>query len=187
MSFERVHRVPSLSADTPGYDPDGGLWLGGVWAPTNYMVLRGLSEHGFDDLPLADRREPLLQRDRVATRRPQAVWEHHAPTGQRPRRAAAAATSWVGPASRRSRCCSSTFSASRYDSRTRRLTWKLRRTEELGVSRYPFGADGSVDLRVEARSERRRRSRASRIRRKPAARGRADLGGGSFSPDKSRT
>jgi GTP-binding protein Era len=27
--FKRVHRVPSLSADTAGYDPDGGLWLAG--------------------------------------------------------------------------------------------------------------------------------------------------------------
>ena len=41
----------------------------------------------------------------------------------------------------------------RYDSRKRRLTWKLRRTEELGVTRYPFHAEGLVDLRVEARSD----------------------------------
>jgi hypothetical protein len=39
----------------------------------------------------------------------------------------------------------------RYDARKRRLTWKLSRTYELGVSRYPFGADGMAELRVEAR------------------------------------
>ena len=45
--FGRPHRVPSLSADHPEYDPDGGYWLGGVWPPTNYMVLRGLDRAGY--------------------------------------------------------------------------------------------------------------------------------------------
>jgi glycogen debranching enzyme len=45
-SFGRPHRVPSLSADHPEYDPDGGYWLGGVWPPTNYVVLRGLNRAG---------------------------------------------------------------------------------------------------------------------------------------------
>jgi hypothetical protein len=40
----------------------------------------------------------------------------------------------------------------RYDALKQRLTWKLRRTDELGVRRYPFAADGLLDLRVEARS-----------------------------------
>jgi hypothetical protein len=40
--FKRTHCVPSLSADTKGYDPDGGYWRGAIWAPTNYMLLRGL-------------------------------------------------------------------------------------------------------------------------------------------------
>ena len=41
----------------------------------------------------------------------------------------------------------------RYDSRKRRLTWNVRRTEELGVSRYPFSADGLAELRVFARAD----------------------------------
>jgi hypothetical protein len=48
--FKRPHRVPTLSADHPAYRADGGYWLGGVWAPTNYMVLRGLSACGKDAL-----------------------------------------------------------------------------------------------------------------------------------------
>ena len=48
--FSRTHRIPSLSADVSGYSPDGEYWKGGVWAPTNYMVLRGLSEYGKDSL-----------------------------------------------------------------------------------------------------------------------------------------
>lgn len=48
--FKTPTRVPSLSKDHPYYDPEGGYWNGGVWAPTTYMVLRGLTENGKDSL-----------------------------------------------------------------------------------------------------------------------------------------
>ena len=35
------------------------------------------------------------------------------------------------------------------------MTWKLNRLDELGVSRYPFGAGGLAELRVEALPRRR--------------------------------
>jgi glycogen debranching enzyme len=48
--FGTPHPVPSLSRKDPNYSPDGGYWLGGVWAPANYMIVRGLSERGRQDL-----------------------------------------------------------------------------------------------------------------------------------------
>jgi hypothetical protein len=42
--------VASFSADQPEYNPKGGYWLGSIWAPTNYMILRGLSRYGKNDL-----------------------------------------------------------------------------------------------------------------------------------------
>lgn len=48
--FNRLHRVPSLSASTPGYEADGGYWKGGVWAPAVYMILRGLTNVEQDSL-----------------------------------------------------------------------------------------------------------------------------------------
>src|SRR5690349_3623809 len=48
--FNRVHRIPALSADDPGYSVTGDYWCGGVWAPTNYMVLKGLAAVGRMDL-----------------------------------------------------------------------------------------------------------------------------------------
>lgn len=48
--FDRLHRVPTLSADHPNFNPNGGYWNGAVWAPTNYMVLRGLTKYKFDSL-----------------------------------------------------------------------------------------------------------------------------------------
>jgi len=48
--FARGHRVPTLSADSPDFVPDGGYWRGAVWAPTNYMIVRGLTNYGKDSL-----------------------------------------------------------------------------------------------------------------------------------------
>ena len=45
-TFCRLHRVPVLAADEPGYDPEGGYWRGSVWAPMNAMVARGLERCG---------------------------------------------------------------------------------------------------------------------------------------------
>lgn len=49
-TFNRPHRVPSQAADSVGYREDGQYWLGGVWSPTNYMILRGLTQHMEHDL-----------------------------------------------------------------------------------------------------------------------------------------
>ena len=45
-SFWRQNIFPTLAADQPGYDPSGGYWKGGVWAPTNYAIIRGLARQG---------------------------------------------------------------------------------------------------------------------------------------------
>jgi glycogen debranching enzyme len=147
--FKRVHRIPSLSADTPGYDGDGGLWLGGVWAPTNYMVVRGLTERGFDDLAQEIAENHFFNViDSFETTG--AVWEHHAPDKRSEGRGRSNFVGWTGitPIA----VLFEYLMGLRYDSRTNRLTWKLHRADELGVTRYPFGSDGSVDLQVDART-----------------------------------
>ncbi|MCM8815378.1 MAG: hypothetical protein NC931_05300, partial [Candidatus Omnitrophica bacterium] len=42
--FCTLHPVPSLAKSDPNYNPFGAYWLGGVWAPTNYMVTSGLKK-----------------------------------------------------------------------------------------------------------------------------------------------
>jgi len=49
-TFNRPIPVPSLSADDCNYCENGTYWIGGVWAPTNYMVTRGLMYSGNGDL-----------------------------------------------------------------------------------------------------------------------------------------
>jgi len=46
--FWRPHPIPTLSADDPNYEEKGAYWLGGVWAPTNYMIIKGLENYGYN-------------------------------------------------------------------------------------------------------------------------------------------
>ncbi|MBI2430331.1 MAG: hypothetical protein HYV29_16335 [Ignavibacteriales bacterium] len=45
-SFWRPIPFPTLAADEKEYKPDGQYWLGGVWAPTNVMIIKGLDRFG---------------------------------------------------------------------------------------------------------------------------------------------
>jgi glycogen debranching enzyme len=49
-TFNRPLPVPTLSADDPNYTEAGHYWVGGVWAPTNYMITRGLMLAGEGDV-----------------------------------------------------------------------------------------------------------------------------------------
>ncbi|MHC4556961.1 MAG: MGH1-like glycoside hydrolase domain-containing protein, partial [Planctomycetota bacterium] len=49
-TFKTVHYVPTLAADEPGFDPEGGYWKGSVWAPTEKMVIQGLENYGYGEL-----------------------------------------------------------------------------------------------------------------------------------------
>ena len=44
--FWRRIPVATWPADQPGFSPVGSYWMGSVWAPTNYMVIRGLQRCG---------------------------------------------------------------------------------------------------------------------------------------------
>lgn len=76
--FGRPVPVPSLPADDPDYCRWGNYWRGGVWAPTTYMVLRGLREAGQDTLATTLARRIVHAADRVfqATG---TFWENYSP------------------------------------------------------------------------------------------------------------
>lgn len=46
--FKTRYRIPSLSADDPMFTENRCGWRGAVWAPTNYMVLKGLRKCGYE-------------------------------------------------------------------------------------------------------------------------------------------
>jgi Mannosylglycerate hydrolase MGH1-like glycoside hydrolase domain len=147
--FGRPHRVPSLSADHPEYDPGGGYWLGGVWPPTNYMVLRGLDRYGCHGLAHKISREDL---DHVVSvfGDTGTLWENYAPERAAPgNRAKGDFVGWSGLAP-----IAGLFEyvmGLRADAPSGRLLWDVRLLENHGVRGYPFGRDGVLDLSCASR------------------------------------
>ena len=82
-TFARLNRVPTVSADDPGYVPSGGYWRGSVWVPTETMVIRGLENYGYSDLA---RELALSHLELVAQvfKKSGTIWENYAPDAVEP-------------------------------------------------------------------------------------------------------
>ena len=76
--FYRKTPLPALSAADPDYKGWGDYWLGGVWAPTSYMVIKGLTAVGNHDLAqdLAEKTYAAVAEVFEAT---DTFWENYAP------------------------------------------------------------------------------------------------------------
>lgn len=171
--FNRVHRVPALSADDPDFQSMGGYWCGGVWAPTNYMVLKGLEAAGQHDLAHQIARNHLenvihvfesenfrwegaeqfrnffhlvdLKFDDKHT-----LWENYAPDFTAPGdHSKPGYVGWSGlpPIAV---LMEDVFGLAP-DALSNRLTWRVRLLEEHGVRRYPFGSNGLLNLKCNSR------------------------------------
>lgn len=77
-TFWRTIPFPTLSADHPQYDPRGHYWLGGVWAPTNYMIIKGLQKYGFQEFT-TEASEKYLYGMYEVFKNTGTVWENYAP------------------------------------------------------------------------------------------------------------
>ncbi|MBI4927641.1 MAG: glycoside hydrolase [Anaerolineae bacterium] len=148
--FKRAHRAPSLSANHPDYNPAGGYWRGSVWAPTNYMLLRGLSANGLHDLAheIGSNHHANVVRvfEQTGT-----LWENYAPDHAAPGSTAAGEfVGWTGlpPTA----VLLEYVFGLRPDVPNQRMTWDVRLLEAHGVQQYPIGAQGLLDLRCEARA-----------------------------------
>jgi hypothetical protein len=142
-TFGRRHRVPTLAADEPGYDPAGGYWRGAVWVPTDMMVIRGLENYGYAD----PAREIALEHlDCVASvfERTGTIWENYAPDSVAPGKPAKGdfvGWSGIGPI----------LFLLEYgiglkpDALRNELVWDLRAVQRIGCERYRFNGH-VVDL-----------------------------------------
>lgn len=148
--FNRPHRIPTISADTPGYQNDGDYWRGGVWCITNYMVLQGLRDRGQDSLAheIAMNHIAKIVERYLETG---TIWENYAPEiGVLPRnsRPDFVGFSGVSPIS----ILFEDVFGIRANVPENEITWDVRLLEEHGILQYPFGLDGLVQLRCEKRS-----------------------------------
>ncbi len=160
-TFARLHRVPTLAADEPGYDPRGGYWCGAVWAPTTTMVIRGLDHCGrheaaraiaFNDLEITGR---VFQETGT-------LWENYAPDTEAPGEPAKGDfVGWTG--------ITPILHLLEYvvglrpDATSNRLAWDIRGEAEIGCDRYRFNGHeislkakpmrGGVELSIRSDAE----------------------------------
>lgn len=143
--FNRPHRVPTLSADHPDYQADGGYWLGGVWPPTNYMILRGLSKAGYDtlahDIAMNHLDNVVKVFEKTGT-----VWENLAPESAAPGNPAKPDFVGWGGLPPTAVLFEYVFGL-RPDFERGLLTWDVRLLDDHGVTQYPFGREGLLDLK----------------------------------------
>ena len=141
--FKRPFRIPSLSADHPEYQNDGAYWRGGVWAPTNYMVLKGLEKNGYTDLAYDIARNSLENVIEVF-KKDKTLYENYAPESANPGNPAKKDfVGWSGlfPINI---LFEYVFGIHPF-AKEEKIVWDIHLLEEHGVKNYPFN-DLSVDL-----------------------------------------
>jgi hypothetical protein len=154
-TFNRPHRVPCIAKNVAGYQPNGGYWLGGVWPPTNYMVLHGLTAARYDDMAYDI---ACNHHDRVVEvfKNTGTVWEFYAPESIAPGESqyGPAVKDFVGWGGLGPIAVLLEYRFGLRPKASRRwLVWDIRETSAFGVERYPFGRDGLIHLSCAARSD----------------------------------
>ena len=144
--FNTPHPLPTLSADSPNFQANGGGWRGAVWPATNYMVLNGLRQIGRGGLA---HRLALKHLDYVSQLfdRTGAFWENYAPLSPEPGdQARQNVIGWAGmsPIAILLEDVLGIWA----DWPTRRVFWerRIRSAEHYGVQNYPLGPCHTVDI-----------------------------------------
>lgn len=154
-TFKTPHRVPSLARNHELYRPEGEYWQGGVWAPTNYMVLKGLDNYHHFSLSHEIATEHLFAV--VETfKETGTLFENYAPeyiNNGKPDKGNVAKPDFVGwtglvPIS----VLFEFVFGIKPDAKENRIAWDVNLTERHGVEKYPFGTDGEMTLICEERN-----------------------------------
>lgn len=146
--FNRPHRIPSLSADNKNYDPNGGYWLGAVWAMTNYSVLRGLTTIGADSLAYEIASNHVKNVIEIFNTSG-IVWENYSPEFK----SGSGKVNFVGEGGLSGTAILLEYIFGiRADVPNQTVIWDIRLTDEFGVNRYPYGKDGIVSFICQKRS-----------------------------------
>lgn len=153
--FASAMPVPTLSRYHAEYRPDGGYWRGGVWAPTNYMILKGLDAYGRYDLSHKIGRK-YLEGVVSVFNETNTVFENYAPETVDGRickgnPAKPDFVGWTGipPIA----VLFEYVFGIKPDAANGRITWHINLTERHGVEKYPFGTDGELTLICEQRMD----------------------------------
>jgi hypothetical protein len=145
-AFNLPHRIPSLSADSEGYNAEtGNCWRGGVWPCLNFMVLRGLrnvGQHALAHTIALNHMQTVYQVYLDSGY----LWDHYAPETAVPGEHARknALTACITPIA----LLLEDVIGLGVDWPHRRVYWdrRLQTTQPYGVRRYPLGAEGTLEI-----------------------------------------
>ena len=156
--FNRPTPVPSLSADDINYSAQGRYWIGGVWAPTNYMIARGLMLAGMGDVAhgIAVKYAGAMART-FKSFKPSTIWESYSPEEDKPGICAYSAgfskpdfVGWsgVGPIA----MLIENIIGVDLDMHRLEVTWDIRLADEHGLRNLRLGGMGRLDLLCRGRA-----------------------------------
>ena len=141
--FWRKNVFPTLSADEEEYYEFGDYWCGGVWAPTNVMVIKGLEKNGYHDFA-AEASERYINGMSEVYKHTWRIWENYAPDhyapGQ-PSRRDFVGWSGCGPI----QLLFENVMGIQPNGADNTLVWRLRRTDKHGVENLKLG-DNTVSV-----------------------------------------
>lgn len=149
-TFNRPHRVPSLSADNPKYNPKGRYWQGGVWPGANYMVITGLDKKGYRN-KAKEIAENHYKNVFEVYKNTGTFFEYYAPeAAEEGFMARKEFVGWTGlpPIA----VFIEYILGIRSDYSTNSVTWDVTQTEAHGMDNYPFGPKGIVSFKVKKRA-----------------------------------
>jgi hypothetical protein len=140
--FWRTHVFPTLAADNPSYAPRGNYWCGSVWAPTTYMVIKGLEENGYDSLARIAAENDIEGMSRVY-KSTNSIWENYAPDYYERGSQSMSPYNWscVGPIAE----LIENVIGIRVNAPASAINWHIDRTERHGIQRLRM-ADDSLSL-----------------------------------------
>lgn len=149
-TFARKHPIPSMPANHEKYQADGRYWQGGVWAPTNYMVIAGLRKNNMHkqafELAIKHHQQVMQVYKDTGT-----FWEYYAPEATTPGLLARPDfVGWTGlvPISILFEC----IFGINANLQSKTITWDVRLLDEHGIDRYPIGESGMLTLKCAART-----------------------------------
>ncbi|MDX2077830.1 MAG: trehalase family glycosidase [bacterium] len=146
--FNRPHPIPTQAYDSPDYNPYGGYWLGGVWSPTNYMVLCGLTRRGYHTLAHQIAHKHVEQVAKIYVDSG-TLYENYSPEyAQAGIPARKDFVGWTGVSA--ITIPLDYLVGISIHPQAHSLSWDIRLTERHGVMRYPVGKSNVVDLICEA-------------------------------------
>lgn len=148
--FKRPHRVPTLSADNSEYNTEGEYWKGSIWAPTNYMVLKGLEKYEYHKLAF-EIAQNHLECVTKCFKETGTLWENYAPEKvERGNISKPEFVGWTGlvPIS----VMFEFVLGIKNDPVQNKIIWHVNQLEKHGIKDYPIGNGKKIDLVCDARS-----------------------------------